>query len=58
MRSFKSKLLSAGAFAVPVLSAVIPHAERREVARSDGKLLQLGMNTSYTASGLPSVGTC
>ncbi|KAH7371150.1 hypothetical protein BKA66DRAFT_190808 [Pyrenochaeta sp. MPI-SDFR-AT-0127] len=48
MRSFRSKVLSACAWAAPVLSAVLPSHES-EVARyqPDGKLLQLDLQQNY-----------
>ncbi|KAF2849773.1 hypothetical protein T440DRAFT_452111 [Plenodomus tracheiphilus IPT5] len=47
-RSFKSKLLSACAWAAPVFSAALPSHERdHEVSRLQGKLLQLDVQQNY-----------
>ncbi|KAF2684092.1 hypothetical protein K458DRAFT_37332 [Lentithecium fluviatile CBS 122367] len=46
MRSFKSKVLSACAWAAPVLSAVLPRT-LNEVARPEGKLLDLDIQENY-----------
>ncbi|KAI4916199.1 hypothetical protein J4E85_010287 [Alternaria conjuncta] len=46
MRSFKSKVLSACAWAAPVLAGVIPQHERH-AARADGNLLQLDLQQNY-----------
>lgn len=46
MRSFKSKLLSACAWAAPVLAAVLPSHERA-APRAEGKLVQLDLQQNY-----------
>ncbi|KAF1838955.1 hypothetical protein BDW02DRAFT_585538 [Decorospora gaudefroyi] len=47
MPSFKSKLLSACVWAAPVLYAAVIPSREREVARADGKLLQLHLQEDY-----------
>ncbi|KAF2639661.1 hypothetical protein P280DRAFT_470286 [Massarina eburnea CBS 473.64] len=48
MRSFKSKVLSACVWAIPVLSAALPPQNRQpEVVRPAGKLLELDLQENY-----------
>ncbi|CAO2653559.1 Nn.00g029700.m01.CDS01 [Neocucurbitaria sp. VM-36] len=57
MPSFKSKVLSACAWAAPVLAAVLPN-HGPEVARPDGKLLQLDLQQNYAQAtfSVPCIG--
>lgn len=53
MRSFRKKVVSAVAWAVPVFAAALPSHAGAEVARPDGGLLQLGMLPSYALCRRP-----
>ncbi|KAF1949680.1 hypothetical protein CC80DRAFT_456989 [Byssothecium circinans] len=59
MPSFKSKILSACAWALPVLSVALPLQDRRpDAVRPDGKLLELDFQESYAQAtfSVPCVG--
>ena len=58
---FRSKVLTACAWAAPVLAAVLPHSHGRAARAED--LLHLGMPLSYTTTAiairlLPYLGSC